>query len=181
MAQFWSNSNGWAPKEAAVLLSKSRLDYFASLASNLNLTVLTPLGPKRHHSGRLILAWGHLGSLLECTLQLFLVIYIKNYLKDKNSVFRGRKKPKLLLPQDLRLENLRVFYDKSIWDTKEKKLWTPWILKVQQRRNAIHPLKPRSIGTLAEFQNALREYLVLLKKLDDRMPYPDPDYMHEDF
>jgi hypothetical protein len=66
LAAFWSNSDGWAPAQAAGLLGKSRLDWQASLSSSLKMWIngstLTP--------GELILAWANLGSLLEGSVKL---------------------------------------------------------------------------------------------------------------
>jgi hypothetical protein len=37
LASFWKNAHGWAPVEAAGLLSKSRLDWQVPLSSSLRL------------------------------------------------------------------------------------------------------------------------------------------------
>jgi len=174
MVCFWSKAHGWAPKEASTLLSSVRLDYFASLAKCLSLSILTPVKPEQE-PGRLILAWAHLGSLLECTLQLFLGVYLGDYLKDENRVI-DRRKPKIskpLLPHELTLEYLRVFFDKSIWDDSDKSQWSKWILNIQQKRNAIHALKPRPLGTWPDLKLAVKQYNSFLEYLDGRIPYPD--------
>lgn len=175
-AKFWSKAHGWAHKPAAELLSSIRLEWYASLALNLDLTLRRPIGPEERQAGRLIIGWAHLGSLLECTLQLFLGVWLRDYLKDGNRVIdkRNPAKPRLLLPQDLMLESLRVYFDKSIWDEDEKERWGKWILHVQQRRNAIHALKPRGIGTWHELEESVGKYLDFLEELDVRLPEPDP-------
>ena len=68
LRQFWRQADGWAPIEAAQLLSKSRLDWQVSLSICLKLWLA-----KSHpddESGRLILAWTNLGSLVEGTMKL---------------------------------------------------------------------------------------------------------------
>lgn len=173
ISDFWKNAHGWAPKEAAELLSKAKLDSFASLANCLKFSVLTPVKPGQE-SGRLIIAWAHLGSLLECTLQLFLGVHLRDYLKDDNRIFDKRKpkRPKLLLPHELTLENLRVFFNKSIWNDEDKKAWNSWISDVQQHRNAIHALKPRPLGTWKDLQLAVKQYYAFLEDINGRLPYP---------
>ncbi|WP_156918451.1 hypothetical protein [Bradyrhizobium sp. Cp5.3] len=42
LQKFWSKSHGWAPVEAAGLLSKSRLDWQVSLSETLYLSVKKP-------------------------------------------------------------------------------------------------------------------------------------------
>lgn len=44
---------------------------------------------------------------------------------------------------------------------------------IQQRRNTIHAFQPKELGAGAEFQNAVRGYLWLLKDINLRLPYPD--------
>jgi len=36
--------------------------------------------------------------------------------------------------------------------------WLEWILKIQQRRNAIHAFKDKKIGNMAEFHSELQNY-----------------------
>jgi len=81
--RFWSNALGWAPVEAAGLLSKSRLDWQVSLSHTLGIW-LTPnadgAGPDA--DGRLILGWANLGSLVEGSLKRFLSVYYDDYKAD---------------------------------------------------------------------------------------------------
>lgn len=173
-AGFWSKAHGWAPKESAELLSSMRLDCYASLALSLDDTLLRPIGSKRRKAGRLVLGWANLGSLLECTLQLFLGVWLRDYKKDERRVPDKRNPAKLSLPHELTLEPLRVLFEKSIWTDGEGARWGPWILRVQQRRNAIHALKSREMGDWSELEEATRTYLDLLEELDVRLPEPDP-------
>jgi len=43
LAKFWKAAHGWAPIEAAGLLSKARLDWQVSLSSSLRLWLRDPL------------------------------------------------------------------------------------------------------------------------------------------
>lgn len=177
-ATFWNKARGWAPKESATLLSSMRLECYASLALNLDETLLRPVGSKRRKLGRLILGWANLGSLLECTLQLFVGAWLRDYKKDERRVTDRRnpeKLEKLVLPHELSLESLRVLFDKSIWEDDERDRWGPWILRVQQRRNAIHALKPREMGDWSDLEEATRTYRDFLEDLDARLPEPDPE------
>lgn len=76
LTEFWESSHGWAPIEASELLTKSRLDWQASLARQLRL-FLDPVNLKE--SGPLILAWTILGSLTEGVMKLFLSVWYEHY------------------------------------------------------------------------------------------------------
>lgn len=172
-ADFWGNSHGWAPKDAAKLLSAIRLEQYASLALNLDSTMLRRAKSPDHESGRLIIAWAHLGSLVECTLQLLLSVHLRDYQKDPNRIYnRRRGATKLAMPHEAMLENLRVFLDKSVWSPKEKQKWSPWILDIQQHRNAIHAMKPRPMGTWDDLKKAVKTYSLFLREVDSRLPRP---------
>ena len=80
LARFWNAANGWAPIEAAGLLSKARLDWQVSLSSSLRNWLRDP--PNVLSDGDLILAWTNLGALIEGTLKLFLSVYYKNFQAD---------------------------------------------------------------------------------------------------
>ena len=101
-------------------------------------------------------------------MQLFLSVYYKDYRADLDAI---RKKGKLIDPDWLVLEQLRVFFQKKIWGKDER--WPEWILHVQQRRNAIHSFRSREIGTFKEFYSDIKKYYDLLQKLNSRLPYPD--------
>ena len=58
LRQFWTKADGWAPIEAAQLLSKSRLDWQVSLSICLKIWVSEPLPDDEN--GRLILGWANL-------------------------------------------------------------------------------------------------------------------------
>lgn len=125
-------------------------------------------------SGRLILAWTNLGSLVEGTMKLFLSVWYEDYKKDVEAIKKkGRKKGKLTDPDNLQLEPMRQFFRKRIWDED----WDAWIQHIQQRRNAIHAYKNRDIGTFNEFFVDVRRYLEFLRYINSRLPYPDNIYM----
>ncbi len=173
LAKFWSDAHGWAPKNAAELMSKSRLDRQVSLSHCLrrwfqNIT-------KASKEGSLILAWANLGSLIEGTLKLFLAVYYVDYKNDIDAL--KHKTGKIKDPDILELEELKVFFmKKSILDDK----WIKYIEYVQQKRNAIHAFKDRDIGSYSELRKCVKEYLELLHEINSRLPYPDNIYEPQD-
>ena len=88
ISNFWSNSHGWAPVEAATMLEKSRLDLQVSLSETLVLWV-----DCKNHPGYLRLAWTNLGALVEGSLKWFLAVYYKDYLKDPKTPKDKKIKP----------------------------------------------------------------------------------------
>ena len=175
LRQFWIKADGWAPIEAAQLLSKSRLDWQVSLSRCLKIWIKEP-NPD-DESGQLILAWALLGSLVEGTMKLFLSVYYTSYKHDIEAI---KKKGDLIDPDSLLLEQMRQYFRKSIW-LKEDDDWDSWILKIQQRRNAVHAFKNRDIGTFDEFFNDLRRYRQFLHYINDRLPYPGEIYKPREF
>ena len=164
LRQFWTKADGWAPIEAAQLLSKSRLDWQVSLSICLKIWVSEPLPDDEN--GRLILAWANLGSLVEGSMKLLLSVFYKNYKDDVEAI---KKKEKLMDPDGLQLESMRQFFRKRIWGEE----WDVWIQHIQQRRNAIHAFKNRDIGTFTEFFDDVRRYLEFIRHINSRLPYPD--------
>ncbi|MEO7046295.1 MAG: hypothetical protein ABI091_13380 [Ferruginibacter sp.] len=71
LINFWKSAQGWAPIEAASLLSKSRLDWQLSLTKQLHIFIRDDI---RKEEGALILAWVTLGSLVEGLLKLHLSV-----------------------------------------------------------------------------------------------------------
>jgi hypothetical protein len=183
LTQFWSSPQGLAPIESAELLTKSRLDWQASLARQLKLFLL-PENMKEE--GALILAWAALGSLTEGTMKLFLSVFNQHYLaeKDKHDLKAIRDRTgKFIEADSLTLENIKVFFAARIyrqwvrdhWKAIGEMDWIDWITKIQQRRNAIHAFKDRDIGTFDEFHGELGNYLNFMRKLTDAFPYPDDE------
>jgi len=173
IAKFWSSAYGWAPLDAAGLLSKSRFDRQISLSRTLTLWVRPAVNAQALDAdGKLILGWANLGSLVEGSLKWFLSVYYEDYKADINAL--RDKASDLKDPDGLTLESLRVFFKRSVWTPADR--WDAWILHVQQRRNAIHSFKDRDIGTLDEIEGDTREYWDFLQDLDGRVPYPDEVY-----
>lgn len=84
IAAFWRDALGWAPLEAAELLSRSRLDWQVALSHTLALWFpRSGADPSDAAApGRLILAWVNLGALVEGSLKWFLSVYYDAYRKD---------------------------------------------------------------------------------------------------
>jgi hypothetical protein len=180
---FWKSSHGWAPIEAAELLTESRLDWQLSLAKQLPLFQ----DEVNAESGRLILAWTTLGSLTEGTMKLFLSVYLQDYQANalKNEFKQAfDKKGNIINPDELMLEKLRKFFSECIlpedaieqWEMSGEINWLNWILKIQQRRNAIHAFKSRNIGDIKEFHEDLKNYLIFLRKINNTLPYPSDNF-----
>ncbi len=164
---FWSKAAGWAPIEAAEILTKSRLDWQVSLSHCLLLWI--DEGSENTESGKLILAWTNLGSLVEGTMKLFLSVWYNDYKQDIDAF---RRKNKIQNPDGLTLEPLKQYFCKKIWG----KTWSTWADHIQQRRNTIHAFKPNDIGSREELFNDIRKYLRLLRYINYRLPYPDDVY-----
>lgn len=168
LRQFWTNVEGWAPIEAAQLLSKSRLDLQVSLSVCLKIWLSEPFPEDKN--GRLILAWANLGSLVEGTMKLFLSVFYEDYKSDVEAI---KNKGKLIDPDGLQLESMRQFFRKRICG----KDWDEWIRRIQNRRNVIHAYKNRDIGTFEEFFADVRSYLKFLRYINSRLPYPEEMFM----
>jgi hypothetical protein len=168
MMGFWKEVYGWAPDEAAELLNRSMLEWQSSLAEQLSEWTGTLT------EGQLILAWAHLGALVEGQMKLLLSVYYESYLSDAHDI---KKKNKTEDPDGLTLEPLIRFFKKNIWSPQED--WEPWVRMVQQRRNAIHAFKARSIGTTEELHAALEKLLEFVRFINSRLPYPDGYYAFE--
>ncbi|GGA50217.1 MULTISPECIES: hypothetical protein [Bacillaceae] len=104
---FWSKSQGWAPIDAANLLSKSRLDWLVSLSHSLYKWEEDPSEKAKH--GDLILAWANLGALVEGSMKFFLSVYYESYKVDNNSIMqRGQQvEPDGTMFNGLRFYSLR--------------------------------------------------------------------------
>jgi hypothetical protein len=176
LASFWATSNGWAPGEAAGLLTKSRLDWQASLSTTLRLWLREPATALS--DGELILAWSNLGSLVEGTLKLLLSVFYMDYKEDVDSLKKANafdhKKQKAFSPDGLTLQPLKIFVKQhSLIGDDGNAL----VDLVQERRNTIHAFKDKPLGDGLEFQAAVRGYLVLLRSVSERFPYPDNVYV----
>lgn len=175
LADFWSKSDGWAPEAAAALLGVVRLDWQVSLSVSLKRWASDE--SEKLSDGDLILAWVNLGSLIEGSLKLLLSVYLDTYLADLNGVIAAGAPHKDGVPKSpdsLRLEKLKVYCrKKSLLSTEDDKL----VDLVQARRNAVHAFQNKSLGNADEFRAAVRAYLLLLRRLIGRLPYPDEVYV----
>ncbi len=176
LAKFWSQSDGWAPVAAAALLSKSRLDWQVSLSGSLGIWIRDPA--EALTPAELILAWVNLGSLIEGTIKLFLSVYYDTFKADIENLKKvdsyKKKKQEALSPDGLTLEPLRQYCKlRRVLDNEDLAL----VELVQQRRNAIHAFKDRPIGEKAEFEEAVRSYLQMLRNVITRLPYPSDEYV----
>ena len=167
MMTFWKTAHGWAPIEAAGLLSRSMLEWQASLSCCLSRWI------ESSSDGDLILAWANLGALVEGQLKLFLSAWYCDYKNDADAI-RDRKGV-LVDPDGSTLEPLRQFFVRRIWTVGDD--WNDYVQLVQRRRNAIHAFKARDLGTFAEWRTQLCEHLLFLRDMNKRLPYPDDIYV----
>ena len=169
IADFWGDSYGWAPSDAADLLSKARLDRQVSLSACLRIWLQEP--PDDQKDGHLILAWANLGTLIEGTMKFFLCVFESDY--SANPVLDKKQNPRD--SDELMLETLRQFFLNTVWTNGEKERWGPFVEKVRQRRNGIHAYKNRNIGDRKEFQEAIQDYMDFLSDINATVPYPNPN------
>jgi hypothetical protein len=176
LRQFWSQANGWAPEDAATLMSKSRLDWQVSLSKSLSHWICDPV--EGIPDGDLILGWANLGSLIEGTLKLFLAVFYEDYKQDLETLKKTqawhKKNQVLLAPDSLALDTLIDYVAKaSLFTADEIELCK----LVQSRRNAIHAFKDRQIGTGPELHLAIKKYLTMLRATAHALPYPNDSYI----
>jgi hypothetical protein len=170
LSDFWASAHGWAPEDAANLLSKSRLDWQVSLSQTLHLWIdQDPMT-----DGELILAWANLGALLEGTLKLFFSIWYSDFQTDTEALKKANaydhKKKTHKKPDGLTLEVLRRYViQKNLFVEAHREMFQ----LVQSRRNAIHAYKDRELGTAIEFRDSVRGYMKFLTDVDLSVPYPD--------
>ena len=163
MMDFWKSAHGWAPIEAANLLNKSMLEWQKSLASTLSLWT------GELSDGELILAWANIGALVEGQLKLFLSVFYKDYTKNIDAAIKT-KGGTIKDPDGLMLDPLRQFFHKNIWNEGEQ--WDEWILKIQNRRNAIHAFQSKTIGNTEELHKEMQTLLAFIERINRQLPYP---------
>lgn len=172
LREFWSNASGWAPEDAAELMTKSRLDRQASLSRSLRHWIVDL--PADIEDGDLILGWTNLGSLIEGTIKLFLAVFYQDYKKDIETLKQTKawhvKKEKILDPDGLMLDVLIDYCEKADLISQEERILARL---VQARRNAIHSFKDRPIGTGVELHSAIKGYLSMVRRVANALPYPD--------
>jgi hypothetical protein len=167
ISTFWSKAHGWAPIEAAELMSKSRLDWQVELGQTLHIWIASP--PPSSSNAHLILGWANLGALVEGTMKWLLSVYDDDYKADVDAL--KNKKGDVVSPDGQTLEPLRQFFRKRFWSDTDS--WNDWVLKIQQRRNAIHAYQDRDLGNHAEFIDDVEKYSKFLSEIHSRVPYPD--------
>jgi hypothetical protein len=145
------------------LLSDSRLDLQVELACCLSDWISAGCNT----DGHLVLAWANLGALVEGALMLILCVYYNDFRQSAEGTIDNAS------PDRLTLEQLRVYCSKHVWLSSESRRWDPWILRVMQRRNAIHAFRRRELGNVEELHRCVHEYLELMRLIDGRLPYPD--------
>ncbi len=180
MAAFWSNCAGWAPDDAAEMLSKSRLDRLASMAETLRRWVEIP--PEEISDGDLILAWTNLGSLVEGTLKLFLCVYLRDFKADDANTKKTQayhKRDQLLLDPDGLYMHVLISYFEEAYLLPDDEL--ELAKRIQIKRNTIHVFKDLDIGNALDFRAAVRDYRQMLLSINSRLPYPDEIYEPRDF
>ncbi|SIT90600.1 hypothetical protein [Edaphobacillus lindanitolerans] len=169
--KFWSKSQGWAPIDAANLLSKSRLDWLVSLSHSLYKWESDPSEEAEY--GDLILAWANLGALVEGSMKFFLSVYYEDYKNDKNAIILWGKQ---IDPDGAMFGKLKEFFKNSVWLDHERKEKNDWLSEIQQKRNAIHAYRERTIDDFISFRKQVKNYLSFLIGLLRRVPYPDDIY-----
>ncbi|KQL55275.1 hypothetical protein AN964_18340 [Heyndrickxia shackletonii] len=168
---FWSNAHGWAPIDAADLLSKSRLDWLVSLSYSLYKWEINPQNEAEY--GDLILAWANLGTLVEGSMKFFLSVFYEDYKNDINAM---KRRGQQVDPDGAMFDGLRTFFEKSVWIDTERQDKNDWLKEIQAKRNAIHAYKDREIDDFNTFRNQVKKYLSFLMDLLGRVPYPDYQY-----
>lgn len=163
---FWAGgAGGWPPADTQESLSAAQLDWQVSLSHALYLWN----APVSEHDrdARLILAWAHLGALVEGTLKWFLCVYCADY--SKNPV---RKKGANMKAGELMLFELSKFFRQEVWTPTQSDRWDPFLTKVRANRNVIHAFQRRQLADEQALADALEEYLEMIGVLDGQVPYP---------
>ncbi|WP_413576192.1 hypothetical protein ACLVWU_17555 [Bdellovibrio sp. HCB290] len=168
LAKFWSNARGWAPQEAADMLEKSRLDWQVSLSHRLSDVLREH--PKEESDAKLIESWLRLGVLVENSMKLGFVVFLRDYRNSKPEAYAANK---LTDPDSLKFDKLReLFVEHLSTDPGDDE----WLRKIQHQRNAIHAFKDRSVNDWRAYKEAVFYYLRFLRRLSERLPYPDEMY-----
>lgn len=168
ICEFWSNARGWAPIDAADLLSDSRLDWLVSLSYSLYRWEYEPVSESRN--GDLILAWTNLGALVEGSMKVFLSVYYEDYIKDTNII---KNYGENIDPDSAMFNRLIIFFNKSIWTNDEKEERNKWLELIRDRRNAIHAYQHKDIEDFNAFHKQVKQFVGFLYDINSRLPYPD--------
>jgi hypothetical protein len=167
MAKFWARAHGWAPSVAADSLSAARLDWLASFSRTLRARV-EEVQSNPNEPADLILAWAHLRTLVEGNLKFYLTVFLDTYLREPEA-HKDRQSGQVVLPKDLRLEQIRHFLKKrGLLPMQEA-----FIERVQNRGNAIHAFSDKPIGRAGEYLEQIPLYREFLEDIETSFPYPD--------
>ena len=162
MVKFWRCAHGWAPDEAAEIMSVSRLDWQLSLTHSLERWIKQ----ENLSEDDLILAWANLGALTEGAMKLFFCVYLNDYTSSQHVKLKNGK---ALMPDVIDFEYLR-----QLIVVKEKIFpdWAEFLETVQYNRNAIHAFKDRKLADQKQFTLCAAAYFKFLQEIDYRLPYP---------
>ncbi|MDO5432954.1 hypothetical protein [Eubacterium sp.] len=160
-----------APTKTQEIISKARLDWVIELTDCLGIWLEKG---KTMNEGELILANANLGSVVESWLKFFYCIYYDDYEKDTRHV--TDKANKLLPPNRLKFDRLRLLSSEIIFAEENDKCWNNWIHEVQLKRNAIHSFNDRELGDYEDFANNVDKLYEFINIIDERLP-PIEDYL----
>ena len=173
LATFWNKMcQGWADENTHSALSSSRMDIMVSFSHRTN--DFFRIVDEREEQAHLVSCWVTIGALVESSLALFFTVYRNDYLKNP---ILSKKKQEFGKPVETNLisfEDLRCLVGKHELLPEQT---LKWIKSIQEYRNAIHFFKDRKLGTKDDIQKALRNYLEMLRILNNHMPYPDDIYV----
>ena len=130
-----------------------------------------------------------LGALVEGAMQLLLITFDEAY--KKNTQARRDKKNRILDAEEIRFEDLRDFCNRNVWNPVPAvhshiiafRNWNPYVSFVQNRRNAIHSIKRREIGSFDEWRKMLPVHLSFIRDMFQssmESRYAEDNYPDED-
>lgn len=170
----YTNLEGWAPDSSVEWLTENRLIKMNSLAKNLNFTLNIELINSNLIEGRLILAWSHLGSLAEMSLQVMLGIFYEDFEEESyRPTYRGRE---LDLDEINFFKLLKFLETTNFWNDNEKDYWINWLHNLRKYRNTIHAFEDKDLGTWDKVQEYTMILGTLLQNFHHRLPPIPSDY-----
>lgn len=170
----YTDLEGWAPDSAVEWLTEKRLSRMNSLAKNLSYTLNSELADSDLLKGRLILAWSHLGSLAEMSLQVMLGLFYENFEEESyRPTYRGRE---LELDEINFFKLLKFLETTNFWDDDEKDYWINWLHNLRKYRNSIHAFVDKDLGTWEMVQEYTLILGTMLKNFHHRLPPVPSEY-----
>jgi len=160
----WQHIDGIAPPSVEEKFAKAMLKWLGCLTDTLDLWINKV---DNMTEGELILARVNLGALVECWLKMFYCAYYEDYLKEP---LQKKKKGKNIVvePEKLSFEQLKQFGIDKLYKKNSDRY--NWINSVQDKRNAVHLLKYREIGTPTLFVNDVIEYCTFVNDMYSSFP-----------